>query len=261
MNPLHTLIMAVIIMVGTLVLVQYISPMCDSPTIQEPFQDSTSVDAPKQPAPNHPTPTQCPPKTTAFTDAEGVIGCCEGDINGTFCHGKVVCSLSTGSKKIPLCIDYLKYNFKRMGAETCPKKMPFYYVENTPNGPVQKCSDSKLKPDLSGPIEPSAKTCFFQDGDEDIKHKNSCIIQKLFEGTLCPAEPCQKKLLQADPKVPIIIQVSFTSPLDKMPHICLEDKSASIYGEFINKPIDPQSPELCSNAKRIYVDGAKVGEA
>ena len=45
----------------------------------------------------------CPRGSTMFTDTAGNINCCRGDVNGTRCDGKVVCTFSGDTSKYPMC--------------------------------------------------------------------------------------------------------------------------------------------------------------
>jgi hypothetical protein len=38
-----------------------------------------------------------------FTDTAGNINCCRGDVNGSRCDGKVVCTFSSDTSKYPMC--------------------------------------------------------------------------------------------------------------------------------------------------------------
>jgi hypothetical protein len=74
------------------VLILYMIPVkCEASVIQEGFQSIKKT-------------VTCPKGTKTFTDRLGNLSCCKGQVNGSTCEGKVVCSFSSNTgKNIPLC--------------------------------------------------------------------------------------------------------------------------------------------------------------
>ncbi len=48
--------------------------------------------------------TTCPRGTRAYTDKQGNLNCCAGEVSGNFCEGKITCTFSSGmGDSVPIC--------------------------------------------------------------------------------------------------------------------------------------------------------------
>ena len=70
-------------------IVTFMPKMCPVVAVEEGFQQEMTK--------------TCPRGSTMFTDTAGNINCCRGDVNGSRCDGKVVCTFSSNTSKYPMC--------------------------------------------------------------------------------------------------------------------------------------------------------------
>ncbi len=89
MNVLDLFVFGLTIIVLTLVALKFIAPPCSRAL--EPFQDSS------------PNTMKCPRGTKSFTNSDGNIQCCRGEVTGNRCEGKVACKISASADSIPFC--------------------------------------------------------------------------------------------------------------------------------------------------------------
>ncbi len=78
----------------------YIIPVSCKKAMVENFQvDEDSCDQPQSTGEK-----SCPPGSKAYTDVNGNINCCGGELNGNMCDGLVLCTFSSSlANKYPLC--------------------------------------------------------------------------------------------------------------------------------------------------------------
>lgn len=89
MNGSHVILIGLTITVLTLLAVKFIAGPCA--TKMEAFQDAS------------PNTMKCPRGTKSFTNKDGNIQCCRGEVTGSKCEGKVACKISASADNIPFC--------------------------------------------------------------------------------------------------------------------------------------------------------------
>jgi hypothetical protein len=89
MNAWSIVLFGVIGILLAMALVVFIPKTCAVARVEEGFQQDTIK--------------TCPRGSTMFTDTAGNINCCRGDVTGTRCDGKVVCTFSSDTSKYPMC--------------------------------------------------------------------------------------------------------------------------------------------------------------
>ncbi len=89
MNGTDVILIGLTISVLTLLAVKFIAGPCSVKT--EAFQDSS------------PNTMKCPRGTKSFTNKDGNIQCCRGEVTGNKCEGKVACKISASADNIPFC--------------------------------------------------------------------------------------------------------------------------------------------------------------
>jgi len=121
--------------------------------------------------------TTCPERSTSYTTVKGDINCCSGDVNGYNCHGKVLCTMSSPSKKIQSCVAYLNDKYREPQAKFCTTDLPNYFEATGGEG---GCTNGIVKGDKSGPVDPAAKVCnVWSNKLMDENDTNSCYNIKL----------------------------------------------------------------------------------
>lgn len=119
----------------------------------------------------------CPSNTKEFNTVNSV-DCCEGNIEGKSCTGKVVCTLSERSGDLPRCVDYVASRSIGKGLTACPMSMPNYFEKDG----KAYCTKGALNRQKNGPVNNSEKTCaILSNQEERQKDPNSCYNQKLME--------------------------------------------------------------------------------
>ena len=74
-------------------IVYFLPVKCEASVVQEGF-----LSQPRRQS------TQCPTGTKTYTDRQGNLSCCKGQVNGTTCEGQITCSFSSNAgKNIPFC--------------------------------------------------------------------------------------------------------------------------------------------------------------
>jgi len=196
----------------------------------------------------------CPYPTKSMIDKNGITICCDGDTTGHQCDGKVVCAISLNHNNIPMCSKMLIDKYAKKGKEVCPNSMPNYYVTSTSPG-NEMCTSSPLNQTLDGPLNTGEPTCSIGDYFKDSFDPNSCVVQKLFDAAMCPTNPtpCTKTKVSHGKDTPVLIQVSFLDS-DGISRTCSDDISLRNYYVGINKVLTKNNINLCSIAKKVYVD-------
>jgi hypothetical protein len=120
--------------------------------------------------------TACPTGTKTYTTVNGDINCCNGDVNGYNCNGKVLCTMSAPSKNIPSCSAYLNDKFKEPQATFCTSDLPNYFEGTGGDG---GCTNGSVKGDKSAPVDPAAKVCnVWRNKTMNDHDPNSCATIK-----------------------------------------------------------------------------------
>ena len=132
----------------------------------------------------------CPAESKSFIDSEGQTLCCDGMLEGSTCNGRVICSLSEGSKNTPTCSRWYAAYLDEKSQKKCPPSMPNYFESR--DGKIKGCTAGRRNADGSGPLEATSKTCklYLNKTDEDEK-ADSCTNQLYLESTKCFDTPVQ----------------------------------------------------------------------
>ena len=122
MNAWSILLFGIIGVLIAMAIVTFMPKACPVVAVEEGFQqEMTKI---------------CPRGSTMFTDTAGNINCCRGDVNGTRCDGKVVCTFSSDTSKYPMCgTSKLKRQYtgeipEWLNTWTEEKREPLYEVIN-----------------------------------------------------------------------------------------------------------------------------------
>jgi hypothetical protein len=119
----------------------------------------------------------CPSGTKEFNTLNSV-DCCDGDIEGTKCKGRPVCTLSQRSGDLVRCVDYVGIRSVEQGMISCPTSMPNYFEKDRKGF----CTNGALNRAKNGPVNQDAKTCaIFSNQQERMNNPNSCFNQKLMD--------------------------------------------------------------------------------
>jgi hypothetical protein len=96
----RNIIVYAILTVCFIMLLVYMIPVSCNKAMVENFQvDEDSCDQPKSTGEK-----SCPPGSKAYTDVNGNINCCNGEVNGAMCDGPVMCTFSSNlMHKYVLC--------------------------------------------------------------------------------------------------------------------------------------------------------------
>ena len=62
--------------------------------------------------------TSCPEGSKSFYDNRSNLMCCNGQVNGNYCEGTIVCSFSNNSQKYPSCKVIVEEQINRRAAAT-----------------------------------------------------------------------------------------------------------------------------------------------
>lgn len=89
MNTIELIAVGLTVVVLTLIFLNYIAPPCRS-TIEQ-FQNNSS------------NTMKCPRGTKSFTNLDGNIQCCRGEVTGNRCEGTIACKISASADSIPFC--------------------------------------------------------------------------------------------------------------------------------------------------------------
>jgi hypothetical protein len=89
MNALSIVVFGIIGVLIAMAIVTFMPKACPVVAVEEGFQQEMTK--------------TCPRGSTMFTDTAGNINCCRGDVNGSRCDGKVVCTFSSNTSKYPMC--------------------------------------------------------------------------------------------------------------------------------------------------------------
>jgi hypothetical protein len=209
----------------------------------------------------------CPSFLKQFSDANGDVLCCKGDINGRKCSGNVVCSVSATSTSIPSCKIYRAKYLEEQGLKFCPSSMPNYY-ENVQSG-VKGCTYGGVNSTGEAPATIGQKTCtVYSTNDNEINNETSCITQKSLEKMYTPTTVTDKKLINAGKN----IYLPLATYIDdiKMPRQCSNKESMITYYNILIKNVKTNEEKvrlekvlndminkhvfICENAQKVFID-------
>jgi hypothetical protein len=64
--------------------------------------------------------TTCPRGTRTYTDKQGNLNCCAGEVNGNFCEGTITCTFSSGmGDSVPICRPSVKHLVTEFKTDFC----------------------------------------------------------------------------------------------------------------------------------------------
>lgn len=218
-------------------------------------------------------PTHARGKVTPYYDKKDVM-CCEGKVTNNKCESKPLCTLGKPKDGIKSCADWMAEQFENTSKQMCPTKLPNPFID-TEKG-LSGCTDSPLKPNYKGPVRDTANKCNLytrvdNKGDLDIKYfyeniltqQDSCAVQKMLEDLekKCVGQDCTTFSQKIPSKNKSLIGLHFTD-VDNVRRTCYED---TVYRDYIyglnnnvNLYVSPYREQMCSNAKTLYIDKAKL---
>lgn len=224
--------------------------------------------------------TACPPVTTSYKTSAGDTNCCRGEVvNGKCNETDIWCSLSPQvDGKIKTCSQWLTDEWKKMGAQLCPKSMPFYFgsVSSKEN---HGCSETRASEDGSKPQMENAKQCKnYLSSSDELGNLDSCFNVKQMESVECPTPDAVKSMVhtgkEGDKKLPVLFACSYTPPNKSslVPVMCYDEERAKIYmkakygGEWEAKLKEKglklgSMLQLCPASRKYYVDGSMKADA
>jgi hypothetical protein len=89
MNAWSIVLFGIIGVLVAMALVIFIPKTCTVSRVEEGFQQEVTK--------------TCPRGSKMFTDTAGNINCCRGEVSGSRCDGKVMCTFSSDTSKYPFC--------------------------------------------------------------------------------------------------------------------------------------------------------------
>jgi hypothetical protein len=116
--------------------------------------------------------TTCPKGTRSFTNMKGNTMCCTGDVEGNFCDGNILCTLSGNvSKDVPTCTA-LRNSLLASIQEKCPTtvKWKSYYDDDT----GQTGCAANVNASRTAPLTPATKYCKIYGNTSDKYEFDSC---------------------------------------------------------------------------------------
>jgi hypothetical protein len=209
----------------------------------------------------------CPSFLKQFSDANGDVLCCKGDINGRKCSGDIVCAVSATSTSIPSCKVYRTKYLDEQSTKFCPSSMPNYY-ENTQSG-VKGCTYGGVNATGEAPATISQKTCIVYSNNENTLHnETSCLTQKSLEKMYVPTTVTDRKLINVGNN----LSLPLATYLDdmKMPRQCTNKDSMIKYYNYLIKVAKTNEEKVrlekvlndminkhifvCENAQKVFID-------
>ncbi len=101
--------------------------------------------------------TTCPAKTNYYVDKNGISLCCDGDVKGTRCEGRIACAISEGGGQLPTCGQWYKAYLDQKGQGRCPPSMPHYFESK--DGRTKGCAAQGLNDEGTGPRSLTTAKC------------------------------------------------------------------------------------------------------
>ncbi len=213
-------------------------------------------------APIHKNATFCPPGSKYFIDRRGDSLCCEGTIERRRCKGRLICTLSKSSGKIPSCSDIHDQMRSQLGASFCPPSMPNFFASEATG--KKGCTSSEITTVGDGPIHTSAPKCEISGNtNTDLISETSCLNQKRLEEMKCITPGCNKTFHSYRKTAPVVLMQSFTVDGQTVPQTCVDDDSMQKYLDEVepnwrstsNPEYDFEANvKFCGVAKRVLVE-------
>lgn len=209
----------------------------------------------------------CPSSLQQFSDMNGDILCCKGDVNGRKCNGNIVCAVSATSSSVPSCKIYRAKYLEEQGLKFCPSSMPNYY-ENIQSG-IKGCTYGAINITGEAPATINQKTCIvYSDKDNAQYSETSCIVQKSLEKMYTPSTVTDRKLINVGNNMSIPLATYLDDM--KMPRQCSNKESLIMHynrlianaktnqdkvrlEKMMNDMIN-RSIFVCENAQKVFID-------
>jgi hypothetical protein len=209
----------------------------------------------------------CPSFLKQYSDTNGDVLCCKGDVNGHKCSGTTVCSVSATSTNIPSCKIYRAKYLEESGIKFCPSSMPNYY-ENTQSG-VKGCTYGAVNSTGEAPATIGQKTCIvYSNPDDALNDQMSCMLQQQLEKMYTPTTVTDKQIVRMGKNM----YLPLATYLDdmKMPRQCSNKASIQQYYNILIKnsktnkdKVDIENMRdkiihnhimVCENAQKVFID-------
>ncbi len=183
--------------------------------------------------------TTCPVSTKSYIDKNGLSLCCQGEVAGTRCDGRIVCSLSEGGAGLPTCGTWYKAYLDEKGRGKCPPSMPHYYESR--DGTTKGCASSPgLNNEGTAPRTPTTKKCIlYSNVKEEDSKLDSCKNVAMLERTTCfPTSRPQgatKSLEKSPGTLPPVVKCSWMNPRTGERVDCTTEESHSLFMDAYGK--------------------------
>ena len=211
----------------------------------------------------------CPTGSMTYIDAAGNTNCCQGDIvNGgagsSRCNGTTICSLSTNSKHIKTCSQWMNDEWSTRNLRLCPTSMPNYYGTMARNGPVGTEGCSTLPCSTDGTMQkssnPNVQKCTIYSNQADEYSKlDSCQNVKDLDALRLPTNSgttsAVKKIIengQSEASKPANLQVNYT-PIGQPKMVTCYDRARHMIINP-NATTDANDVYFCDASYAFYID-------
>jgi hypothetical protein len=206
--------------------------------------------------------TFCPPGSKYFIDKRGDSLCCEGTIERRRCKGRIICTLSRASGKVPSCSAIHAQLRGKISTGFCPPSMPNFFA-NEATG-KKGCTSSEITTSGDGPVHTTSPKCEITGNpDADLQIEGSCLNTKRLEEMQCIAPGCTKSFHSYRKTAPPVLTQTFTIAGETVPRSCTDDDSMHVYLDSVepawrtaNKPEYDFEANInfCGVAKRVLVE-------
>lgn len=207
---------------------------------------------------------------TAYYDKKDVM-CCDGKVTNNKCDSKPICTLGKAKGDIKSCADVMAKQYEDIGKFFCPAKLPNFFLDFDKG--ISGCTDAPLKANYKGPVRDSANKCntyITKDNLESrdwaekaMNEQDGCLLQKQLENLQkdCIGQDCIPFARKVPSQNITLTGFDFTD-VDNVRRTCYENWSYDSYIRKINTNanayMSPYKEQICSNAKKLYIDKAKL---
>jgi len=226
------------------------------PTIEH-FTDNTNIIV-----------NTCPGSYKQYTASNGDTLCCDGDVDGRKCRGKIICAVSsTNDSSIESCTVIRNKYLQEQSKKLCPTSMNNYF-ENVTNKSIRGCTSGSVNGTGEAPMNLTQEQCKIYDNDGDaMKDGKSCFLQKRMDTMYSPKTTTGKSLVKLwKTYCPIASYTDYNG----MPRQCYDKVSLKEYFNDITQTITniqqraqaekyyeniiKNHPLICDVAQKVYVD-------
>jgi len=135
-------------------------PVCCRVSRNEGFENLTSKIIP------------CPKNTRSFTNMKGDTMCCKGQVEGNFCDGNVVCTMSgNSSKDVPTCKKLRDDKLSKIQID-CPTTVNWKSYLDDDSGTIG-CAEN-TNAERTAPLTPATNYCQLYNNENDNYEPDSC---------------------------------------------------------------------------------------